>query len=67
MPMKNEPFATPIDEEERDLDEMFKQLTEKPKNFLTPARRAELEAAARAADVGPKVPDIVSTNLAKSK
>lgn len=66
--MKNEPFATPIDDEERDLDAMFKQLTEKPKNFLTPARRAELEAAARLADVGPKkVPDIASTDLAKSK
>lgn len=46
--MKNRPVGTPIDEEERDLEEMFEQLTEKPKSFLTPESRAEFEAMARA-------------------
>jgi predicted DNA binding CopG/RHH family protein len=38
----------PLDEEEADLIESLEALTEKPKNLLTPERRREIEAMARA-------------------
>lgn len=38
----------PLDEEEADLIESLESLTEKPENLLTPQRRKEIEAIARA-------------------
>ncbi len=46
--MNNRPKIVPLDDEEADLIESLEALTEKPENLLTPERREEFKAMARA-------------------